>query len=172
MSKSDEMKKDPRYKEVTDIEAQIEALTAKRDAIYDSIEGKTLNDMAKSIMDKWIKIPGWSICNEDSDKDGYRLGKVDKILHWEGNSSFRVHMSHLIFVDADGNHKDRCVMLGAKDAEEQRIEDIDNCTVLSEKKVAELLEKLFKRVSNRFTAAINSLGNHYVQCNLDFYKPV
>lgn len=172
MSKSDEMKKDPRYKEVADIDAQIEALKTKRNAIYDSIEGKTLNGMAESIMDKWIKIPGWSSCNEDTDKDGYRLGKVDKILHWEGNSSFRVHMSHIIFVDADGKHKDRCVMFGSKDAEEQFIGDIDNCTVLTEKKVADLLEKLFKRVSNRFTAAINSLNNHYVQCNLDFYKPV
>ena len=66
MSKSDEMKKDPRYKEVTDIEAQIDALTAKKDAIYDSIEGKTLNDMAESIMDKWIKIPN---------SDDYELNK-------------------------------------------------------------------------------------------------
>lgn len=172
MSKSDEMKKDPRYKEVADIDAQIDALKAKRDAIYDSIEGKTLNGMAESIMDKWIKIPGWSSCNEDTDEDGYRLGKVDKILHWEGNSSFRVHMSHLIFVDADGKYKDRCVMFGSKDADEQFIGDIDNCTVLTEKNVAELLEKLFKRVSNRFTEAINSLNNYYVQCNLDFYKPV
>lgn len=172
MSKSDEMKKDPRYKEVADIDAQIDALKAKRDAIYDSIEGKTLNGMAESIMDKWIKIPGWSSCNEDTDEDGYRIGKVDKILHWEGNSSFRVHVSHLIFVDADGTLKDRCVMFGSKDAEEQVIGDIDNCTVLTEKKVAELLEKLFKRVSNRFTEAINSLNNYHVECKLDFYQPV
>lgn len=172
MSKADEMKKDPRYKEVADIDAQIEALKAKRDAIYDSIEGKALNGMAESIMDKWIKIPGWSSCNEDTDEDGYRLGKVDKILHWEGNSSFRVHMSHLVFVDADGKHKDRCVMIGSKDAEEQFIGDIDNCTVLTEKKVAEVLEKLFKRMSNRFTAAINSLNNYHVECKLAFYQPV
>lgn len=172
MSKSDEMNKDPRYKEVADIDAQIDALKAKRDAIYDSIEGKTLNGMADSIMGQWIKIPGWSECNEDTDKDGYRLGKVDKILRWEGNSSFRVHMSHLVFVDADGKHKDRCIMIGSKDAEEQFIGDIDNCTVLTEKKVAEVLEKLFKRMSNRFTAAINSLNNYHVECKLDFYQPV
>ena len=128
--------------------------------------------MADSIMGQWIKIPGWSECDEDNDEDGYRLGKVDKILHWEGNSSFRVHMSHLVFVDADGVLKDRCVMFGSKDADEQVIGDIDNCKVLTENKVAELLEKLFKRVSNRFTAAINSLENHHVQCDLKFYESV
>ena len=138
------------------IDAEIKRLEEVRRTIWSKETDSKLVEAADRIAGKWVRINGW-VFDSETAEDGFRIGFVKKIVSYEGNMSFKVEMSPLVYIANKTKTIATDVMVPvASDMKRCRIDDVSKVTVLHPKQVTRIVGLAKKNIDSHLDKIIKA----------------
>lgn len=128
---------------IKEIDQQIDQLRDEKNEIEMAMSYDKMDELVAKVCHEWILVKGWSCCEEDTDREVYRFGYVDRVLSYEGNSSFRLQFKVLFNIRfSEKGKRLECVIVDEDNVD--LIGDVNNCKVIKESKAQSLCTKIGK----------------------------
>lgn len=127
---------------IKEIDQLIDQLRDEKSELEMAMSYEKMDELVAKVYHEWILVKGWSCCEEDTDREVYRFGYVEKVVSFEGGYSFRLRFTVLFNIRYSSGTRLECALVD--DDNESLIADVTKCKVIKESKAKSLCTKIGK----------------------------